>query len=128
MSDSAPPLLPDDYPTLLATLKERIRTARVRAAVAVNQELVLLYWSIGRDILARMSAEGWGTKVVQRLARDLRRDFPEMTGLSPRNLAYMRTFAEAYPDEQILQQVDWSHQLAGQGYHEFQPDASQAPV
>jgi predicted nuclease of restriction endonuclease-like (RecB) superfamily len=115
MSDSAPPSLPDDYPTLLATLKERIRTARLRAAVAVNQELILLYWSIGRDILARMSAEGWGTKVVQRLARDLRHDFPEMTGLSPRNLTYMRAFAEAYPDQQIVQQVvaqlPWGHNL-----------------
>jgi hypothetical protein len=97
MSDSAPPLLPDDYPTLLATLKKRIRTARVRAAVAVNQELVLLYWSIGRDILARMSAEGWGTKVVQRLARDLRRVFPETTGLAPRNLAYIRDLCRALP-------------------------------
>jgi hypothetical protein len=76
-----------DYATLLATLKERIRSAQLCAAVAVNQPLILLYWSIGRDILAR----------------DLRRDFPEMTGLSPRNLTYMRAFAAVYLDRQIVQ-------------------------
>jgi len=115
MTDSGAPLPLNDYATLLATLKERIRSARLRAAVAVNQELILLYWSIGRDILGRMSAEGWGAKVVQRLARDLRRDFPEMTGLSPRNLTYMQAFAAAYPDQQIVQQVvaqlPWGHNL-----------------
>jgi predicted nuclease of restriction endonuclease-like (RecB) superfamily len=115
MTDSGNPLMPDDYADLLATLKERIRAARLRAVVAVNQELILLYWSIGRDILNRVSAEGWGTKVVQRLAKDLRRDFPEMTGLSPRNLTYMRAFAAAYPDREIVQQVvallPWGHNL-----------------
>lgn len=105
MSDSGDPPLSDDYAALLATLKDRIRAARLRAAVAVNQELILLYWSIGRDILGRVSTEGWGTKVVQRLAKDLRRDFPEMTGLSSRNLTYMRSFAAAYPDQEIVQQV-----------------------
>ena len=67
----------------MAGLKERIRTARLKAAAVVNQELILLYWSIGRDILARQDAEGWGARIVDRLAADLRRDFPEMTGLSP---------------------------------------------
>jgi predicted nuclease of restriction endonuclease-like (RecB) superfamily len=115
MSNSGPPLPPDDYAILLAALKDRIRTARLRAALAVNRELILLYWSIGRDILARMSAEGWGAKVIERLAKDLRHDFPDMTGLSARNLSYMRAFAEAYPDQQIVQQVvaqlPWGHNL-----------------
>ncbi len=115
MNDAAPPSAPDGYTTLLAILRDRIRTARLRAAVAVNQELILLYWGIGRDILVRMSAEGWGAKVVERLARDLKRDFPDMTGLSPRNLNYMRAFAEAYSDRQIVQQVvaqlPWGHNL-----------------
>jgi predicted nuclease of restriction endonuclease-like (RecB) superfamily len=115
MTDSGLTPPADDYAVLLATLKERIRAARLRAAVAVNQELILLYWSIGRDILGRMSAEGWGAKVVQRLAQDLTRDFPEMTGLSPRNLTYMRAFAAAYPDQRIVQQVvaqlPWGHNL-----------------
>ena len=103
------------YASLLAELKERIRAARLKAAVAVNRELILLYWSIGRDILARQTAEGWGSRVISRLAADLRRDFPEMTGLSPRNLKYMRTFAEAFPDEETVQQVvaqlPWGHNI-----------------
>lgn len=103
------------YGTLLGALKQRIRTARLHAAVAVNQELILLYWSIGFDILARQNAEGWGTRVIDRLSVDLRRDFPEMTGLSARNLKYMRSFAEAYPDIEIVQrvvaQLPWGHNV-----------------
>ncbi|MFQ6241859.1 DUF1016 N-terminal domain-containing protein [Sinorhizobium meliloti] len=105
----------DGYASLLAELKDRIRTARLKAAVAVNQELILLYWSIGREILARQVAEGWGARVIDRLATDLRRGFPEMTGLSPRNLKYMRAFAEAFPDEEIVQQLvarlPWGHNV-----------------
>ena len=114
---TAPAPAPDGegYAFLLAELKERIRTARLKAAVAVNQELILLYWSIGRDILERQTAAGWGARVVDRLAADLRRDFPEMTGLSPRNLKYMRAFAEAFPDHEIVQQVvarlPWGHAI-----------------
>jgi predicted nuclease of restriction endonuclease-like (RecB) superfamily len=104
---------PDSYPALLAELKQRIRSARLRAALSVNRELILLYWSIGRDILARQQAEGWGTKVIDRLAADLRRVFPEMTGISARNLKYMRAFAEAWPGEEFVQQVaaqlPWGH-------------------
>ncbi len=70
------------YTALLSELKERIRAARLRAAVAVNQELILLYWSIGSDILDRQATEGWGARVIDRLGEDLRRAFPEMTGLS----------------------------------------------
>jgi predicted nuclease of restriction endonuclease-like (RecB) superfamily len=105
----------DGYASLLAELKERIRTARLKAAVAVNEELIALYWSIGRDILDRQSVGGWGARVIDRLAADLRRDFPEMTGLSPRNLKYMRAFAEAFPEREIVQQVvarlPWGHAI-----------------
>lgn len=105
--------LSDTYPAFLAELKQRIRSARLRAAVTVNQDLIFLYWSIGRDILARQRSEGWGTKVIARLAADLRRAFPEMTGISGRNLRYMRTFAAAWPDEQFVQQavaqLPWGH-------------------
>ena len=107
MTESLP--TPQTYPDLLATLKARIRDARLHAAVTVNRELILLYWEIGRDILLRQSAEGWGTAVIDRLARDLRRDFPEVTGLSPRNLKYMRAFAEAWPDPAIVQQLVAQH-------------------
>jgi len=107
--------LPEGYEPFLKELKERIRTAQVGAALAVNRELVLLYWSIGRDILARQKQHGWGAKIVDRLAADLHSAFPEMTGLSPRNLKYMRALAEAYPDEQFVQQVvaqiPWGHNV-----------------
>jgi hypothetical protein len=87
------------YQDLLSLLKSRIRTAQVRAAVAVNHELVLLYWGIGKEILLRQQQEGWGAKVIDQLGRDLRVAFPEMQGFSPRNLKYMRAFAEAWPEE-----------------------------
>lgn len=105
--------LSDSYPALLAELKERILNARLRAAVTVNRDLVLLYWTIGRDILARQRSAGWGAKVIARLAADLRRAFPEMSGMSSRNLKYMRAFAQAWPEERFVQQVvaqlPWGH-------------------
>ena len=90
-------------------------TEEQRAALAVNRELVLLYWQIGRDILARQAQQGWGAKVIERLAHDLRAAFPEMKGFSRANLMYMRAFAEAWPDAQIVQQavgqLPWGHNL-----------------
>ena len=101
------------YKALLADLKRRIQEAQVRAGLAVNRELVLLYWSIGREILVRQEREGWGAKVIDSLARDLHQSFPEMKGLSPRNLKYMRALAEAWPEEEIVQaplaQLTWFH-------------------
>jgi predicted nuclease of restriction endonuclease-like (RecB) superfamily len=105
--------LPDYYDEFFQALKERIRSAQIKAALAVNRELILLYWQIGQDILERQKREGWGAKVIDLLSRDLRLEFPDIKGFSPRNLKYMRTFAEAYPDEQIVQQVvaqiPWGH-------------------
>ena len=93
------------YLDLLSRLKHQIQTAQVRAALAVNRELVLLYWGIGREILTRQQQEGWGSKVIDRLAKDLRGEFPRMKGLSRTNLLYMRAFAEAWTEESIVQQV-----------------------
>jgi predicted nuclease of restriction endonuclease-like (RecB) superfamily len=108
--------LPNDYDVFLKSLKERVRAAQLRASLAVNCELVLLYWGIGRDILARQEEQGWGAKIVDRLAADLRQEFPQIAGFSPRNLKYMRAFAEAWPDEQIVQaplaQITWYHNIA----------------
>lgn len=105
----------DGYADLLRDVKERVRSAQRRAAAAVNSQLVLLYWSIGRLILARQDRQGWGAKVIERLSEDLRREFPDMKGLSARNLRYMRAFAEAWPDEAIVQQVvaqlPWGHNV-----------------
>ncbi|MBM4260474.1 MAG: DUF1016 domain-containing protein [Deltaproteobacteria bacterium] len=107
---------PAGYADWLAELKTRIHGAQQRAALAVNRELVLLYWQIGRDILARQAEQGWGAKVIERLSQDLRSAFPEMHGFSPRNLKYMRAFAEAWPHQQFVQEVlaqlPWYHQLA----------------
>lgn len=105
MSDSPISLseAPDGYSGWLAELKTRIQTAQQRATLAVNRELVQLYWQIGRDIIARQSAQGWGAKVIDRLSQDLRTAFPEMKGFSSRNLKYMRAFAAAWPNEFVQQ-------------------------
>lgn len=108
-------LIPDGYGSFLADLKQRICDARTRAGLAVNRELVLLYWRIGRDILARQQEQGWGTKIIDRLSSDLRIAFPEMKGFSSRNLKYMRAFAQAWPEESIVQQLvaqlPWGHNV-----------------
>lgn len=117
MIDKAAGLIasPDGYAEWLTELKMRIHSAQQRAAIAVNRELVLLYWQVGREILARQTEQGWGAKVIEKLSQDLRSAFPEMKGFSPRNLKYMRAFAEAWPDEQFVQQavarLPWGHNL-----------------
>ncbi|MEZ5581176.1 MAG: PDDEXK nuclease domain-containing protein [Candidatus Competibacteraceae bacterium] len=104
---------PEGYADWLAELKSRIHSAQQRATLAVNRELVLLYWQIGRDILVRQADQGWGAKVIDRLAHDLRNAFPKMKGFSPRNLKYMRAVAEAWPEPEFVQQVaaqlPWFH-------------------
>jgi predicted nuclease of restriction endonuclease-like (RecB) superfamily len=96
---------PVGYADWLAELKTQIHSAQQRATLAVNRELVQLYWQIGRDILARQAEQGWGSKVIERLAHDLRTAFPEMKGFSRANLMYMRAFAQAWPDAEIVQQA-----------------------
>ena len=109
-------VLPTSYIAVLADLKKRIAQERLCVVMAANSAMVLLYWDIGQIILHRQKAEGWGAKVVDRLSADLRSAFPEMKGLSPRNLKYMRAFAEAWPDRAIVQeplaQIPWYHHLA----------------
>lgn len=105
--------LSEDYKCFLHSLKERIAAAQVKAVLAVNHELVSLYWHIGQEILERQEREGWGAKVIEQLSKDLRSDFPEMKGFSVRNLNYMRKFAEAFADSQFVQQaaaqIPWFH-------------------
>lgn len=104
-----------DYRAFLSDLKDRVRRAQLSASLSVNQELIGLYWSIGRDILARQAALGWGSKVVAQLAHDLRAAFPEMKGFSERNLLFMRQLAEVWPDEEIVKQrvslLPWGHNI-----------------
>jgi predicted nuclease of restriction endonuclease-like (RecB) superfamily len=93
-SDSIHPTaaLPPDYTALLADVKNRIRTAQIRASLSVNRELLQLYWDIGHLIVERQRAQGWGRSVVERLAADIQRAFPGMAGFSPQNIWKMRGF------------------------------------
>ena len=114
MTDNLPnDLWGDDYRRWLAELKQRVERTRLRAVTSVNRELVTLYWQIGREILDRQQRQGWGAGVVDRLARDLKAAFPDMRGFSPRNLKYMRSLAQAWPDAEFVQQpaaqLPWFH-------------------
>jgi hypothetical protein len=93
-----------DYPAFLAALKERILHARTTAARAVNRELALLYWDIGRGIVEKQQLLGWGESVIDRLSSDLQEAFPRTTGFSPRNMRDMKRFYLAYSDESIWRQ------------------------
>ena len=105
--------LPPDYSEWLISLKQRIRGARQRALLAANEEHIRLYFDIGREILDRQSQQGWGAKVIDRLASDLRAAFPDMKGFSASNLKYMRYFAQECPDrligQQSADQLPWFH-------------------
>ncbi len=105
--------LPKDYAAALTAIKARIREERLRVVLSANAAMVLLYWDIGRMILDRQERAGWGAKVIDRLAADLREAFPDMKGFSPRNLKYMRAFAAAWPDRSFVQQaaarIPWFH-------------------
>lgn len=113
MTDLIP--LPDNYIPWLNDLKSCIHTAQQRATLAVNRELILLYWHVGRDIAIRQAEQGWGAKVIDRLAQDLRAAFPEMKGFSRANLMYMRAFSQAWSEAEIVQQpvgqLPWGHNL-----------------
>ena len=103
----------DNYNNILQDIKSSIRLSRTKAVLAVNQTLIELYWHIGQQILKQQREDGWGTKVIQQLSKDLKQSFPSMKGLSERNLKYMRQFAQTYPDFEIVQQVvaqiPWGH-------------------
>jgi predicted nuclease of restriction endonuclease-like (RecB) superfamily len=108
--------LPTDYGSVLENLKTRIRSERLRVTLSANAAMVLLYWDMGNAILERQRQQGWGARVIDRLSHDLKSAFPDMSGLSPRNLKYMRRFAEAWPDREKVQrtvaQIPWRSNLA----------------
>lgn len=108
--------MPDDYASVLSDLKSKIQNSRLRTVLNINAELVFLYWEIGQAILQKQDNEGWGAKVIDRLSHDLALAFPDMKGFSPRNLKYMRAFAAAWSDEEIVQrviaQIPWRSNLA----------------
>lgn len=107
--------LPDDYTTLLAEVKERVRSAQYEALRSVNRELVTLYWDIGRLIVSQQFDASHGAAIAEQLASDLRREFPGTGGFSRRNVFYMREFFIAYRDspkvQPLVAQIGWSHNL-----------------
>ncbi len=108
--------LPSDYIAVLDEVKRRIQEERLRVVLSANSAMVVLYWDIGQLILARQEQEGWGARVIDRLSHDLSEAYPDMKGLSPRNLKYMRAFAAAWPDREIVQrvvaQLPWRQNIA----------------
>ncbi len=106
---------PADYAILLGEIKERVRTAQYAALRAVNRELVGLYWDIGRMIVGRQEGKSWGKAVVERLATDLRTEFPGVGGFSASNLWRMKAFYEAYAGSEklapLVREIGWSHNL-----------------
>ena len=97
--------LPSGYGSFLKTVKERIRSAQIRASLSANHELIYLYWDIGLAIAERQEREGWGAAVIPRLARDIRNEMSEVKGFSERNIGYMIRFAREYGSRPILQQA-----------------------
>lgn len=108
--------LPEEYALWLSDLKSNIAQTRLRVVLASNATMILLYWDIGQRILDKQKNQGWGSRIIDRLASDLRKEFPEMKGFSPRNLKYMRAFANAWPKKEIVQEVlaqlPWYHNIA----------------
>lgn len=114
----APPAsstMPDWYGEMLDNIRRLVADGRRKVMWTANVQMSMMYYNIGKEILRRQNAEGWGARVVDRLSVDLKHAFPEMQGFSPRNLKYMRRFADLWPDEQIVQrcvaQLPWRHNI-----------------
>ena len=107
--------LPATYAATLREIQAHLRNARVRAVLAANPLVIEAYWQTGQIILARQQEAAWGAKVIDRLAADLQHAFPDMGGLSPRNLLAMKIFAREFPVGPIAQQpvaqLPWGHVL-----------------
>ena len=107
--------LPAGYGEFLAELKMKIRSTQIRAGISVNREMIQLYQEIGRQISEQQSQNGWGSSVVERLSKDLCKEFPDIKGFSARNLWDMRRFFECYRDFEFLRQavaeIPWGHNL-----------------
>lgn len=120
-------MVPVGYADLLADLTAQVRPARTRATRTVNTEMLALYWSIGQTILDRQAAQGWGAKVIDRLADDLQAEFPDMRGLSRSNLKYMRQAAATWPGaigQQAAGQFAWGHIMVLLDGRSFAADSS----
>ena len=95
----------DSYLDFIEAIKKEIENQRLKVVLNANSSMICLYWNIGKAILQKQEEEGWGAKVIDRMAKDLKDAFPDMSGFSPRNIKYMRKFAECWPDFEIVQRV-----------------------
>src|SRR3989338_5692258 len=99
-------ILPPGCKTWLEGLKEKIRTAQIKAVLSVNRELIKLYWQVGKGIVHQQEREGWGRSVIEQVAKDIQKSFPGVEGFSSRNLWRMRSFYIAYKKENIENQIE----------------------
>jgi predicted nuclease of restriction endonuclease-like (RecB) superfamily len=117
-------MLNKEYEKTLADLKTQIRTSQLKAAVAVNRELIHLYWTIGKTIVEKQENSGWGSKFIEKLAKDLQNEFPGVEGFSRTNIFRMRAFYREYKSVPpavgqikeieylgVLIQIPWSHNI-----------------
>jgi len=95
--------MPSWYNEFFETVKSEVAVSRRKAMMTANVQMIMMYYHIGKEILARQESEGWGAKIIDRLSFDLKTTYPEQSGFSPRNLKYMRKFAQCWPDESIVQ-------------------------
>ena len=104
-----------NYLVILSELKNKVKQAQIRAHLAVNSELIKLYWEIGKTISEQQKAQGWGSKVITQLSKDLINEFPSMKGFSERSLKYMKRLYEEYQDviivQQAVAQLPWGHNV-----------------
>lgn len=98
-------LMPKDYLPFLSEIKKLIIEERLKTIISANSVMIILYWNIGKLILQKQNLAGWGAKVIDRLSFDLKKQFPDMTGFSPRNLKYMKKFAEEWSDFELVQRT-----------------------
>ena len=106
---------PKDYQEFLKSIKRKVANAQLKAATKINQELIILYWEIGRAVLEKQEIEGWGAKTIEKLAKDLKALFTNMRGFSTRNLQFMVQFSRKYPTfefvKQVVSQIPWGHNI-----------------
>lgn len=95
----------DSYLDFIEEIKKEIENQRLNVVLNANSSMICLYWNIGKAVLQKQKEEGWGAKVIDRMAKDIKEAFPDMSGFSPRNIKYMRKFAECWPDFEIVQRI-----------------------
>ena len=105
--------LDQNYKHFLTNIKDRLKTAQIRAALAANSELIKFYWELGTDLIEKQKNQQWGSHFLEQFSHDMRQDFPEMQGFSVRNLQRMKQFAALYPrlsiTTQAVPQLPWGH-------------------